>query len=185
MGDDPDLEVWCSAHPGMRYLKSLNDFLDLYNRAEEKLSKLALAIFEREEEWIVSTIKEAFLECKFTFVGNWEADVENVEITDTEVDDVDVIEVDESRFVLSIGMRIDFRADVSGPDYDRGWWDHEDKCWLALPSFHTEVTSAERFDVSFEVAYDLSKEEATGIADVLFNDGKEIRVRDENGWPYK
>lgn len=185
VGDDPDLHAWCSQHGDMHHVESLNDFLDLYNRAEEKLSELALGIFEREEEWIVSTIKEAFLECAFVYAENWEANVENVEVTSTRIDDVDVIEVNEHRFILALDMKISFRADVSGPDYDQGWWDNEDKRYLALPSFHTEITAAERFDVSFEVKYDISGEEATEVTDVLFNDGSEIKVRDEHGWPYK
>jgi len=53
----------------------------------------------------------------------WEADVENVAVTSTQVNGVDIIEVDEQRFVLALDMKINFRADVSGPDYDRGWWD--------------------------------------------------------------
>ena len=185
VGDDPDLQAWCGDCAGMYHIKSLNDFLDLYNRAEEKLSEIARAIFEREEEWIVSVVEESFLECTFTYAENWEADVENVEIASTRVDGVDVIEVDEHRFILVLEMQISFRADVSGPDYERGWWDSETKSYMVLPSFDTKITSTERYDVSFEVLYDVAKEEATEIRDVLFNDGKEVKVRDEHGWPYK
>jgi hypothetical protein len=185
VGDDPDLRAWCAEHAEMHHIESLSDFLDLYNRAEEKLSALVRAIFEREEEWIVSVIEESFLECTFLYPENWEADVENVEITSTRVDDVDLIEVDEQRFVLALQMQISFRADVSGPDYEHGWWDSEDKRYLALPSFRAEITSTENYGVSFGVKYDLAKEEATEITEVLFNDGREIKVRDEHGWPYK
>ena len=185
VGDDPDLRAWCAAHPDMHHLKSLGEFLDLYNRAGEKLSELAVAIFEREEEWILSVVQDSFLECTFTYAGNWEADVENVEVTSTCVDNADVIEVDEQRFVLALDVEIHFRADVSGPDYDRGWWDSEEKLYMHLPDFHLKVSLTERFDVSFQVTYDLAREEATEIQDVLFNDGKEIKIRHEDGWPYK
>lgn len=185
VGDDPDLQAWCAEHSEMFHVKDLGGFLDLYNGAEEKLSELALAIFEREEQWIVSVIEETFLECTFTYAENWDADVENVQVTGTQVDNVDVIEVDEHRFVLALDMQIRFRADISGADYDRGWWDSEEKRYMMLPSFDIKVTASERFDVSFEVKYDIGKEEAIEIADVQFNDGKEIKVRDEHGWPYK
>ena len=179
VGDDPDLQAWCSERAGMYHVSTLNDFLDLYNRAEEKLSELVKAIFEREEDWILSAIEETFLECTFTYTENWEAYVENVRVTSTRVDNVDVIEVDEHRFVLALDMLIEFRANVSGADHGQGWWD------IGQTSYDFEVTASERFDVSFEVKYDISKETATEILDVLFNDGKEIRVRDEHGWPYK
>jgi len=185
VGDDPDLEAWCAERPGMYHIKSLKDFLDLYNRAEEKLTELVLAIFEREQKWIVSVIEESFTDCAFIYAENWEAEVENVETISIRIDDVDVIEVDERRFILTLDMKIDFRADVSGPDYDRGLWDSEDKRYASLPSFHTNVVSTESYEVSFEVLYDIENEEATEIRDVLFDDGKEIKVHGEGGWPYK
>lgn len=172
IGDDPDLQAWCAERPDMFHAKSLSEFLNLYNRAEEKLTQLALEIFEREKEWILSTVEEAFVECTFTYAENWEADVENVKITAMEVDDVDVIEVDEHRVILALDTNIRFRARVSGPDYDRGW------------SGHFEGSYSERLNVSLEIKYDLAKEEATEILDVLFNDGKDIKVRDPHGLDY-
>lgn len=182
---DPDLKAWCADKAGMHHIESLKEFLDLYNRAEEKLTQLALAIFEREEEWIVSAVEESFGECNFVYADNWEADVENISITSTRVDDVDLIEVDEHRFILALEMEIQFHADVSGPDYDHGWWDSEDKKYIHLPSFHTEVESTDTYDVSFEVIYDITNEKATEIKDVMFDDGTQITVRDDHGPPYK
>jgi len=185
IGDDPDIKAWCDAHAGMHYIKSLNEFLDLYNRAEDKLTLLALEIFEKEQEWIESVLQESFLECAFVFGRNWEAEVENIEITSTRIDGVNVIEVDERRFVLAINMAISFTAEVSGPDYDSGWWDSEDKRYMHLPTFHSKITSADTYEVSFEIEYNIANENATEIKDVMFNDGKEIRVLDEFGWPFK
>ena len=182
---DPDLKAWCDERPGMHHVKSLNEFLDLYNRAEENLTQLAHAIFDKEQEWVDCVLKDEFLGCSFVYANNWEAEVENVEITSTRIDDVNVIEVDEYRFILSLQMEISFTADVSGPDYDRGWWDSEEKSYMHLPSFHAEVSSTDIYDVSFEVIYDISKEEATEIKEIMFNDGRQITVRDEHGWPYK
>jgi hypothetical protein len=88
IGDDPDLRAWCSEHSEMHYIKDLSGLLDLYNRAEEELSALALAIFAREEQWIVSVIEDTFLECTFTYAENWDADVENVQVTGTQVDNI-------------------------------------------------------------------------------------------------
>ena len=86
---------------------------------------------------IDSVLQETFLECSFVYADNWEAGVENVEITSTRIDDVNVIEVDEHRFILSLDMEISFTADISGPDYERGWWDSEEKSYMHLPSFHS------------------------------------------------
>ena len=53
---DPDVKAWCDEQVGMHPVNSLNEFLDLYNRAEENLTQLALAIFEGEQEWIDSVL---------------------------------------------------------------------------------------------------------------------------------
>jgi hypothetical protein len=56
----------------------------------------------------------------------------------------------------------------------------------SLPvGYAAQAGRLQRIDVSFEVKYDIGKEEAIEITDVQFNDGKEIEVRDEHGWPYK
>jgi hypothetical protein len=182
---DSDLKAWCNGKAHLHHLSSLTEFLDVYNRAEETLTELAHKIFENEEASVSSAIKESFLECGFQYADNWDADVENVQVTSMQVDDVSVIEVDEERFVLVLQMEIGCRASVSGPDYDRGSWDSEDKRYVYLPTFDIEVESTERYDVSLEVLYDIDDGKISEIKDVMFNDGRDITIYNEDRWPYK
>jgi hypothetical protein len=175
ISDDPDLKAWCAERAGMHHVESLKTFLDLYNRAEEKLTQLALSLFEREERFFVSGIEESFSECTFVYDGDWDADVENVKITSTRVDGIDVIEVDEQHFILALEMEIRFEADISGTDYNDSRWDSP---------YQTQVSCGEMYDVSFEVIYDIETETVIEMKDVLFNDGTQIRIRDEHGYPH-
>lgn len=117
IGDDPDIKAWCESHPRMHHVPHLKEFVDLYNRTEQQLSGLAVSLFEREEDWIVSVIQDAFVECTFSYAGDWEADVENIAIASTLIDDIFVIEVDETHFVLTLNMEIKFSADISGASH--------------------------------------------------------------------
>jgi len=178
---DPDVKAWCEGHPGMHHIETLKEFLDLYNRAEDQLTQLALGIYEREEETITSALQESFLECTFVYANNWDADVENVAIISTRVDDVGLIEVDERRFILALVMEITFRAEVSGPDLGRGSWDSEERMYAYLPTFHLAKKWADVYNVSFEVEYNAEKSEMTEIKDIMFDDGRQITLRDDEG----
>jgi hypothetical protein len=58
IGDDPDIKAWCESYPSMHHVPHLKEFVDLYNRAEQQLSGVAVSLFEREEDWIVSVIRD-------------------------------------------------------------------------------------------------------------------------------
>ena len=117
IGDDPDIKAWCEDAPGMHHVPFLKEFIDLYNRAEESLTQVALSIFERERDDIISDIREAFLKCTFVYENDWDADVESVTISSTSAEDVSVIEIDEQQFVLVVNMEVTFSADLSGSHY--------------------------------------------------------------------
>jgi hypothetical protein len=169
VGGDPDIKAWCASHPRMHHVAHLKDFLDLHNRAEERLSQVAISIFEREEEAVLSAIQDAFVECNFLFAPDWEAFVENVSVASSRVDDVSVIEVNEKRFVLTLGIDIRFWADISGTRYDNPDYPED---------YHMREKWTGHYDVSFEATYDLAQEAIVEIDNILFNDGNQIIVTD-------
>jgi hypothetical protein len=169
IGDDPDIKAWCESHPRMHHVPHLKEFVDLYNRAEQQLSGLAISLFEREEDWIVSVIRDAFVECTFSYAGDWDADVENVAIASTLIDNISVIEVDETRFVLTLDMEIRFSADISGASHDGP----------DMPQYyHMHPQTTEHYDVSFEATYDLATEQIRDLRDIRFDDETQITIPD-------
>ncbi|WP_405633136.1 PIN domain-containing protein [Pseudoalteromonas sp. Ld20] len=181
---DGDAEEWCKNNKGFYYLKSLNDFIDLYNKTEEKLTYLVHEIFETEKEWLLSIIEEEFKECEFSFRPDVGAHVENVNVTEIQNLELSVIEIDEERALLSISMHIDFTADVSGEDYDSAIWDSEDKEYIYIPSYSSTVEEGEFFDVTIEVYMDISDKSFTRTNALMFDDSRTIEFGHDE-WPYK
>lgn len=182
---DSDLENWCKGQPFTIHLKSLGEFIDLYNRAEEKLTVLAHALFAKEEKRILDVVKDSFLKCGFQYADNWEAEVEDVDFKLIHIDEVNVIEVDEERAILALDGKIRFSAVIDGPDYDSGIWDSEDKTYAYLPTFRVEKTFNEHFDISLEMIFSLENKDVLEIGEVLFDDSRDITLRDDDGYPYK
>jgi len=181
---DGDLEDWCKNNTGFYYLKSLNDFIDLYNKTEEKLTYLIHEIFDTEKDWILSIIEDEFIECEFSYRPDAEAEVENINITEVQSHDLSVIEIDEERALLSLSVQIDFSADVSGYDYGSAIWDSEDKEYAYVPTYNATLEEAELFDVMIEVYFDISEKSFIHTDAVLFDDSRTIEFGHDE-WPYK
>lgn len=180
---DKDIQVWCDGKSHLFYVKSLVDFLDLYNQSEEKLTSLAHDMFTSQEDWLMKIVRDTFEESSFSYADNWEADVDNVAIQAMNVLDVNVIEVDEQRVVMAIEVLISFSATVDGPDYDSGIWDSEDKRYMYIPQFRIEKTFTDHFSVSLECLYKIDNQTIVQVGDVIIDDGKDIRIHDDDGYP--
>lgn len=185
VSQDPDLENWCKHTPEAIHIKSLAELIDAYNRAEERLAELAHKLFNKKETWFLDAIKTQFLDSGFQYSDNWEADVENVEVQDIQSTEVNLIEVDEDRAVVAVSVQIDFSASISGPDYDNGIWDSEDKRYVYVPDFGFEHSFSENYEVSVEFTFSAEAEEADEIQSIEFEDGRDIILSIDDGYPYK
>lgn len=166
-------------------LNGIGDFLDIYNRTEEKLTELVERLYKEDEEWIASVIKDKFLECGFLYSDDYDAEVTDVDIDIFDVLAVNIIEVDEESASLSIRVRIGFAATISGHDYNNGIWDSEDHQYIYLPTFNEEMTFSECYDVSLKVIFNSENDEIYEIDKVMFDDGTDISLSNNDGYPYK
>jgi PIN domain len=182
---DRGLETWCEGKEQFLHIKGVADFLDLYNQSEEKLTSLAHEMFSSQQEWMLEIVGDAFVASGFIYDGNWEADVENVSVEKIDVLDTNVIEVDEQRAVVTVEVSITFGATIDGPDYDSGIWDSEDKRYMYVPQFRVEKTFTDHFSVSMECFYSIESKSIEQIGDVIIDDGKDIRIHEDDGYPYK
>lgn len=181
---DSDVENWCKENPEFHYLKSLNDFIDLYNKTEEKLTYLVHEIFKNERDWLLSHIEDDFKECDFSFRPDESAYIENVSVNDMEFHELNVIEVDEERALINLGLKIDFSADVSGKDYNSATWDSIDKEYIYIPEYSGTVEESEYFEVTIEVYMDTSEKTFDVPEAILFDDSRTIEFGYDD-WPYK
>jgi hypothetical protein len=181
---DGDVENWCKSESGFHYLKSLNDFIDLYNKTEEKLTYLVHEIFKKEQDWLLSTIEDDFKECEFSFRPDEGAYVENVIVNNIEFHELSVIEVYEEGALLNLGVKIDFSADVSGEDYSSATWDSVDKEYVHIPTYNGTIEEDEYFEVTVEVCFDTDEKTFDHPESIQFDDSRTIEFGYDD-WPHK
>jgi len=179
VSNDQDLKGFCENEESCISLSQLSEFLDIYNRAEERLTNIVHKYIDNEQEWISDVIKEAFCQSGFIYDSNYEAEVENVMVTELTIQDVDVIVVEDGGAVIDLRAAISCTADVSGPDYDSSIWDSEDEEYLFLESFDENMEFYSIYDITIELFFDEEQGEITKIADVLFGGCRDITLYDE------
>lgn len=173
---DGDIKNWCETYQKASYVRSLGDFLDLYNRAEARLTEFVHSLIEANKKDILGKIEDAFYNCGFEYADNHEAEVTAVRVLGKEVLDVNVISVVEREAEVSIQTYIQFEADISGPDYDGAWWDSEEKRYAYLPTFEFEAIFDNVYDVSLKISYDIRSKAIGNITEILFDGGKNVTI---------
>jgi hypothetical protein len=182
---DKDLKTWCDGKDQFLHINGVEDFLDLYNQSEEKLTSLAHEMFSSQRKWMLEIVGDAFVASGFLYDGNWEAAVENVSVEQIELIDTKVIEVDEQRTVVVAKVSITFSAAIDGPDYDSGIWDSEDKRYMYVPQIRVERVFTDHFSISLECFYSIESKSIEQVGDVIIDDGKNIIIHEDDGYPYK
>lgn len=182
---DADLAQWCERRQFAIHVETLGEFLDLYNRAAEKLTTLAHKLLEEEEGQLLSLIENAALNCGFVYENNTEADVYDVAVRSINLFDTNLIEIDEERALFALRVQIRFDAAVQGPDYEHAIWDSEDGRYMYLPEFNISDVFEETLSVSVEMCFSLEEEKVTGFGDIHFDDGADITLSKDDGYPYK
>jgi len=185
ISNDGDLKGFCEKEANFISLNQLSEFLDLYNRAEERLTNIVHEYIDNEIDWISQNIKETFLNSGFTYSNNHEAEVDNVVVTNLATHEIDVIEIEEGRVVIGIRCEITCTADISGPDYGTAMWDSEDKEYIFLEYFNANMSFDDVYDISMELFFDEEQGEFTEISSVEFDVGSDIELYYDDGFPYK
>lgn len=185
ISSDNDLKGFCEKDERCTSLSHLSEFLDIYNRAEERLTNVVHGYIEKEIDWILEVIKDAFTGCGFEYSDNYEADVDNVEVKKLDVYEVDIIEVEDGRAVVDFSIQLVCTADVSGPDYDSSIWDSEDKEYIYISKFDSNMEFEDGYTATVELLFDEANNEITEVLEVLFDGGLNISLHFDDGFPYK
>ncbi|MDO6611624.1 PIN domain-containing protein [Shewanella sp. 1_MG-2023] len=185
ISDDKDLKGFCASYDSFISVDKLTEFLDIYNRAEERLTTIVHSYVEKATDWVRESIREAYIECYFDYSDNWKAEVQNVKVTHDEIFEINVVEIDKESATLSLKVRIKCTADVSGPDYDNSIWDGEDKEYIFVETFSQNMEFDEFYDISMKVEFNEEDKELTEICDILIDEGSSITLQYDDGYPYK
>ncbi len=185
ISDDNDLKGFCLDSEYFISIRHLSEFLDLYNRAEERLTNIVHGYIDKEIKWITDNIENSFKDCSFTYENNWDSNVNSITIKDTEIDEIDIIKVEDSRAIITLRAEISYTANITGPDYDNSVWDSEDKEYIFIEHFNVDFDFYDVYIVSMEVFFDEKQNELTEIGEVIFDDSNEIKLYYDDGYPYR
>jgi hypothetical protein len=185
VSDDADLARWCELTTNAFHLKTLAEFFDLFNRSEEVQAELVHKLFKKEEQQFLDRIKDQFCESGFTYADNWDAEVDSVVIRDMTINEINLIEIESDTATFSVMVRIKFDASISGPDYENGSWDSEEKEYMYLPTFHIQHEFDETYEVGIEFLFDTDKKEVEDIVRTDFEAGSDITLSIDDGYPWK
>ena len=185
ISDDKDLKGFCLNSEHFLSIKYLPEFLDLYNRAEERLTNIVHEYINKEVNWITDNIKESFKNCAFTYANNWDSDVNEIIINNISIDEINIIKVEDDRAIVELRAEIGYTANISGPDYDNSIWDSEDKEYIFMKYFNENFDFDDTYNVSMEIFFDEEQNELTKIDGVLFDGSTDIELDYDDGYPYK
>ena len=185
ISNDNDLKGFCEKEDLFISLSQLSEFLDLYNRAEERLTSVVHGYITNEMDWLTENIEDAFVNCSFNYSDNYEAEVENVRVTELSTQEIDVIGIEDARVIIEIRCGISCTADISGPNYDNAMWDSEEKEYIIFEHFNANMTFDDVYDISIELSFNESQGEFTKIEQIEFDGGCDIELHYDDGFPYK
>lgn len=188
IGEDGDTKTWCEAHSScVVSVDSVRSFLDIYNKEEQpELSASVISNIDDHLEELTNRLKHCFSEVMFHYEQNYEAEVEILSIEEFEIGDPEIIEVDVYGSTVSVQARVAFTVNITGPNFDTAIWDSEDKEYIFIDSFNSNVSYEEYYEVSFKLESPSRPNMLGEISDVEFDGSSDsITLYDEDEWPYK
>jgi len=188
IGEDGDTKAWCEANSSyVVSVDSVRSFLDIYNKEEQpELTASVTSNIDDHLEEITGFLKQCFSEIMFHYEPNYEAEAELLSIEEFEIGEPEIIEVDVYGSTVSVQARVAFTVNITGPNFDTAIWDSEDKEYIFIDSFNSDVSYEEHYEVSFKLESPYSSNVLGEISEVEFDGSSDsITLYDEDEWPYK
>ena len=185
---DSDMKSFCEQSKCLIYLEKASDFTDIVIRSDEQQADFARDLLTRNESRIKEGITKQFEWFGF-FIEDQDGDVEDVNVTDIDIDGENLIEVRDGTAKAELRATISFTADLTYDDLDTASYDSEDK--VVIPWRQIEKTVSRETDVTVTLEFyfqpgDVKSFEITSL-EVTTANGSDIGVssEDDDGWPYK
>ncbi|MEJ1343140.1 MAG: PIN domain-containing protein [Candidatus Sedimenticola sp. (ex Thyasira tokunagai)] len=188
IGKDGDFEGYCAEDQTLISIDDIKVYLDICNTTLETIKNPTAYVhqlFDTDIDHVVQNVASAFLDCEFTYENNWEADVYEKKINDFQLCDMNVIAVNDEYAVISATANVNFTANIIGPDYDNSMWDSEDKEYIILETFDSELEFIEPYEISMTVYFEDKAGGFTEIESISFDGGSIIELPEYDEFPYK
>jgi hypothetical protein len=180
---DNGMKEYCDEVSELVYVQSVDQFLDLAILEDQEAATKLRAVIDANQDSIESFIEAEFPSLGF-FVDDREGDVNDVRINEIEIHAMSIVKLDAGVATVELDLTINFVADVSYDDIEHGIYDSETKTvWT-----QQETGKWEReYDGSSVICVSQNEAEPTKLVVKSFqiNDGEDIALSYDDGWPYK
>jgi hypothetical protein len=178
ISEDRDIESVCKANPKFIYKARVVEFLDIFNKHEIILGGIVTQILSAKGDAIKEQVRTHF-EASGFFIRGEIADVENVEVSEIEVEKAYIISVHDDYAIAEVEISIAYSADVSYRDYSKGQGDS-----TTWEFSHVSIENTQHLSADVEIEFDKN---APGDAKVTVSLGPgDIQVpfssEDPNHW---
>jgi hypothetical protein len=180
---DNGMKEYCDEVTELVYVQSVDQFLDLAIREDQETASKLRAVIDANQDSIESFIETEFPSLGF-FVDDREGDVNEVSVNEIEIHAMSIVKLNAGVATVELDLTIRFVADVSYDDIEHGIYDSETKSlWT-----QQETGEWEREYYGSAVIYvSLDDADPTKLTIKSFqiNDGEDIALSFDDGWPYK
>lgn len=177
LSDDGDFKDSLKSSNNLLYIKSLEEYLDLFNKFTNDLPDKILDILDRHNfrEVITKDIEVKFPELVF-WLNDEDGDVSDIDVKDVIIEDQYVIEAVNNSATIEFDAVINFSASISFFDSDRSMYDNEEGKYLFKFYLNGVVDRSVTVPIKVEVELDALKEEFHSIKDIVINNNRDVEI---------
>ncbi|HHN8936314.1 TPA: PIN domain-containing protein [Escherichia coli] len=165
ISEDSDLKNYCDGKNNLHQIDSLDKFLGEYNTHTNELSNKLMQFIESKREDIRADVIAQLNDADGYNVSTWEdAELDSFEVVNIDDFEPSIIKIDNNYCLATFSVSLDFEVTVSGPDFNNGYWDSEDKVMIPMETTTRTEVQEISFDIEIEVMYEIEDGELTDIA---------------------
>lgn len=184
---DSDLKTYCQQSITLLCLEKTSDFINLLTFHDDRLAPFIRDLLEKHPAEIKGAIERAFCNLGF-YLDDQQGDVLDVTVTDIEITDQALIEVNKDHAVVEITAKVYFNADVEYDDLETATYDSEDKVLIPWRTVNKTVERDTEVTVYVHLNLDLDNPDLFKIADLSIGTGRRFDIAitaEDDNWPYK
>jgi hypothetical protein len=164
ISSDPDFASASSRFPELVYFPSLPAFTEALLSNDRRVGLLK-GVFERDITFLKTAIGKEFEDLPFRPADEPEGEVEDVQISNIQLDDVRVVAIGDKECTVSFEANVDFSAHVQFDDSSTAVVDSSEGIFMPLHRFSGTV--ADKAEIT-GVAKMHVREDWTGVEDITF-----------------
>jgi len=157
------------------YLKTINEFIDLYNRFDSKLPDITNEIIDNNIDDISERISEEFIELSF-YLDDEDGDISDVEVEEITIEDVYVINASNDLAEIELTVNVDYSASISFLDIDQSCYDNEEGKYLFKRYIKGKIKRSDEIPVMMIISIDALRKEYLSIETIELNENQGIAI---------